>query len=1217
MTEKPKQKSKPDQSNLVLEKPTGRVIRNIRNIRQEAREAARKVSLEANEAKKTALIITQKASEICNTEIDIAAAMQLAVQKMRAKLGDDGVKKIVNNLEVNAEEKENETDENAALDVIIESVMNMILPEITFGRDLKQQILDRSEEVISQLSNKYPESIIEFVEVGKLKSEFVEYIVETIQAQKEFEILNNAESYVSKLLVKLDSKVTFKSQLSFIEKKLINRLVKRGLEKKHAYYVVKNAISKHLYGLEYNPKNENALVEALKIYAEYLMKNPEGLRSGLGAYIVKNVLRSIGPMALSVEGMWSIPIFTIINNLLPTIPDAIGKRQTGKAVLKIQFELTKEALEALLNANKSDTQIPPGQMHQIIQSANQSIANIINEISCNVIPSIAQLVTIISMLYYIGPLFLGSAVLAIPVGYALRKVSKDLSTKLATEMKNSSELAAAAMAESLQNLSQFQNPKANGTFKELIALQAEAQRKNYDNALWQTLIDLLGQVQYLIATFSGVGVGVVTDNPKLDTTGKMFGNIINSHTFVSLIEQMLRLSTQFISDVNNIRVYQEMIADLKTPPANEGDTITPANELRNKPIKVENYLTKEGNEINFEIPAGSFVVLTGSSGSGKSTLLNEMMGIASSNNPNTHVYYGDVELNQNSNQRAEIRENIGIVPQRPPYFEQLTFRENLCMYNKNATDEQIEKLLKLFGLGDLMYRVKDPLGRDTTDKNTPPSGGQMAKIGLIRQLLSDPFPSYLALDEFTTGVDKDFLPEMYKILAKIKQEHPKLTIFLISHDEKLLELLQTNKIECYQLDVQTGERTLLVIDPEKQKTRFQDLLTKSLNNQLIESRHGKLQESDLHKQKINFEFIKYFWKETMSSIMLETPYSSLPYLISFIENFIRLRDVEEAFKETMFMQQSIEDIAKIKNPYQDGRNHKSICTDVALRMLKEIDSKKAELKEKVNQAIAEGKIEGLKIEYIGEPYFVKFINESSKYRNQHSAIMWQFRMNISPKGQEPLYKKYFMIFDPNIEITEPIIFEEGHNSTTYTSKYNPNKLVEVKYNKREEKYLLFDVGGGLGTNICSFDPYTPDNDPENVMRSQFSHTDWFSSSIRDVEGRIPMSLVFQVSTGRVILNYLESEEQFEKFNTGSKDDVRSRIDVHLGDDMEENKIIIDEIKAKLKTTANLLATNNLYPRNNYLTERGIEQLLDDLLTVFENKDAYLELDRLNGSKIPA
>lgn len=184
--------------------------------------------------------------------------------------------------------------------------------------------------------------------------------------------------------------------------------------------------------------------------------------------------------------------------------------------------------------------------------------------------------------------------------------------------------------------------------------------------------------------------------------------------------------------------------------------------LNNKPLV----------HVNAHVHPGEVLTIMGPSGSGKSTLLAYIGGFLD----RAFAGMGGVQLNGKSieNLPAEAR-HVGILFQDSLLFPHMSVGQNL-LFAISPTQKDIklrrsnaEAALEEVGLEGLFDRDPATL-----------SGGQKARVALIRVLLSS--PKALLLDEPFSKLDADRRSSIRKIVFDLAMAR-NLPVLLVTHDE--------------------------------------------------------------------------------------------------------------------------------------------------------------------------------------------------------------------------------------------------------------------------------------------------------------------------------------------------------------------------------------------------------------------------------------------------
>lgn len=184
------------------------------------------------------------------------------------------------------------------------------------------------------------------------------------------------------------------------------------------------------------------------------------------------------------------------------------------------------------------------------------------------------------------------------------------------------------------------------------------------------------------------------------------------------------------------------------------------------------------NDLSQQIGGGEIASLMGPSGSGKSTLLAHIAGFLS----NHFSAIGNVEVTGHSllNKPAEQR-RVGLLFQDDLLLPHLNIGQNLA-FGIRPTDTRGAKRSKS-DKRDLVEQALDSAGLVGFAERRPTtlSGGQRARVALMRTLLSE--PQALLLDEPFSKLDAG-LRQHFREFVKEEVATRDLPTLMVTHDEE-------------------------------------------------------------------------------------------------------------------------------------------------------------------------------------------------------------------------------------------------------------------------------------------------------------------------------------------------------------------------------------------------------------------------------------------------
>ena len=175
--------------------------------------------------------------------------------------------------------------------------------------------------------------------------------------------------------------------------------------------------------------------------------------------------------------------------------------------------------------------------------------------------------------------------------------------------------------------------------------------------------------------------------------------------------------------------------------------------------------------LDFAIPAGSKVLLSGRSGVGKSTLIDLLQ--RHYDPQSGRILLDGIDL-RDCDPRV-IRQRVAVVSQDIVLFRGSLF-ENLRYAAPQADAEQILAAARRARLEELIAGLPEGIHSQVGERGVQLSGGQRQRVAIARALLQEPL--VLVLDEATSAVDQETEAE---IMAAVDELFADRTRILISH----------------------------------------------------------------------------------------------------------------------------------------------------------------------------------------------------------------------------------------------------------------------------------------------------------------------------------------------------------------------------------------------------------------------------------------------------
>ena len=195
-------------------------------------------------------------------------------------------------------------------------------------------------------------------------------------------------------------------------------------------------------------------------------------------------------------------------------------------------------------------------------------------------------------------------------------------------------------------------------------------------------------------------------------------------------------------------------------------------------------------DVSAVMSAGQCNLIIGASGSGKTVFMKCLVGLFQPDSGDI-LYSGKNFTRMNTDQRKEIRKEIGMLFQGSALFSSMTVEENIIfpldMFTRDTRKKKLERV----------NEVLDRVNLRGANKKFPAelSGGMMKRVGIARAIVLN--PQYLFVDEPNSGLDPQTSGLIDQLIKEITVEY-NITTVVNTHDMNSVMEVGDHIIYMYQ-----------------------------------------------------------------------------------------------------------------------------------------------------------------------------------------------------------------------------------------------------------------------------------------------------------------------------------------------------------------------------------------------------------------------------------
>ncbi len=418
---------------------------------------------------------------------------------------------------------------------------------------------------------------------------------------------------------------------------------------------------------------------------------------------------------------------------------------------------------------------PRGDILSRVTNDIDNIANTLQQSLTQIITSIATIVGVLAMMFWISPMLAAISLLVIPTAAVstmliAKRSQKQFAIQWARTGTLNGQVEESHTGHSIVKVYGHQED-AIRHFDEMNAQVYDASFKaQFISGIVMPVMNFIGNLNYVAIAVIG-GMQVATGQMSL---GDVQAFIQYSRSFTMPITQTASIANLLQSTMASAeRVFELLDETEEIPDPAEPvvlDHVTGHVKLENVSFRYEPDKPLIDN-LNADVRSGEVLAIVGPTGAGKTTLVNLLMRFYEIDEGTISIDGVDIRKLTRNN----LRRTFGMVLQDTWLFGG-TIRENIAYGRENATEEEIVAAAKAAHVDHFVRTM--PQGYDTVidDDASNLSQGEKQLLTIARAFLAD--PEILILDEATSSVDTRTEVLVQAAMARLMKGR---TAFVIAH----------------------------------------------------------------------------------------------------------------------------------------------------------------------------------------------------------------------------------------------------------------------------------------------------------------------------------------------------------------------------------------------------------------------------------------------------
>lgn len=422
-------------------------------------------------------------------------------------------------------------------------------------------------------------------------------------------------------------------------------------------------------------------------------------------------------------------------------------------------------------------QRPAGKILARVTGDVNALKEVLSSTVTNLIPEIATLVVIVTVMIIKSPILSLSAAVAVPIIMVGLYLCQIIAHKRWQIWKKKESNMTAFIHEGIEGVSTIQSfnaeEESNKEFEGIVGELVAAFRSAVSiNDLYSPTIE----ISFGLGTATLYYLAVTKLHVQAESVGTLSAFVLYLSMFFNPIRNLANYYNKLITNLASAeRVYE--IMDME-PLVKDEDSVTELPEIKGD-VEFSHVTFAYPDEpdvdilhdVSFKADRGETIALVGPTGAGKTTIVSLISRFY--NTKGGSVLVDGHDISQVSIQ--SLRSQLGIMTQ-DNYLFSGTIRDNIKYGRPDATEEEMLAAAKAVHAHDFISEMEEGYDTKVTERGGGLSNGQRQLIAFARTLLTD--PKILILDEATSSIDTGT-----EILVQqgIEELLKKRTSFVVAH----------------------------------------------------------------------------------------------------------------------------------------------------------------------------------------------------------------------------------------------------------------------------------------------------------------------------------------------------------------------------------------------------------------------------------------------------